>query len=524
MITGKSIAKGALIVMAATLLSRVFGFIREMIIAKYFGLSGVTDAYLVAFTVPSAVAMAISAAVSAGFIPVLNNYMVTEDRNNESEVTNTLLNFTFLTLLVVVSVSMIFAPLLVKLLAPGFHRDSVLLTIRLIRIMFPALIFISLMGLSSGFLNTRQHFLFPALAPIITSLFVIGSAVVLGPSMGIKGLAIGTMVGSAGQFLIQIPVMYKKGFRYKPVLTLSHPGVIRSLKLMTPVLIASMAPPLLLLIERGLASKLNTGSISALNYAFRLMQLPQGLFVMAVSVPLFPALSSFAAQRDFERLKQMMVKGLGILAIIMIPASAGLVALNVPIVRLLFERGAFEAKDTLPTAYALTFYALALLPLAFRDIFRRGFYAVQDTLTPVLITVLSFGINVILDLLLVKIMGIGGLAFGAAISVLIEVTVLYYIFNKKIDGLFDKQFALMLVKLLISSIIMGVSAFVCSDIIGAKLDLTANISRVIQVGTSIVFGLTTYLLTVAFLKVELAAEAWNIIKRQYRKLSNRHVN
>ncbi len=518
MITGKSIAKGALVVMAATLFSRLSGFIREMEIAGQFGSTGSTDAYLVAFAVPSGIGMAVAAAISAGFIPVLNGYLVSNDRNNAIKVANTLLNTIFTILLIFVALAMFFAPSLVKVLAPGFRGESVNLTVGLIRIMFPALIFTGLMGLASGFLNSHRHFLFPALGPMITNLVIIAFIIILGPSMEIKGLAAGAMAGLTCQFLFQLPVMYKKGFRYRLAFNISHPGVVKVFKLMVPVLIASLVPPLMVLVERGLASKLTTGSISALNYAFRLMQLPLGLFVTAVAVPLFPALSSFAAQKDFGRLKEIMIKGISILTLIMIPASAGLLALDEPVVRLLFQRGAFQAKDTVPTAYALAFYALALPPLAVRDIFRRGFYALQDTLTPVVITVAGLVLNIVLDLFLVKLMGIGGLALGAALSVLVEAVALYFMLDGKLAGLPGKSLLKLFLKLIAAAVIMGITAGFCSNIIGGITDIGAMQGRILQVGLSIALGLLIYFAAAFILKVEEIWEALTLVKGLYRKI------
>jgi len=195
MITGKSIAKGAMVVMGATLLSRLFGFFREMVIANRFGATGETDAYLVAFSVPVGVAMAVAAGISAGFIPVLNSYLVQQDREDANKVANTLINIVFVVLALTVGAAMAGAPFLVRLLAPGFSGEALALTVEMIRIMFPALAFVSLMGIASGFLNSHRHFLFPALGPLIASVFIIGAAVILGPAMGIRGLAVGTLAG-----------------------------------------------------------------------------------------------------------------------------------------------------------------------------------------------------------------------------------------------------------------------------------------------------------------------------------------
>lgn len=519
MITGKSIAKGAVIVMAATLFSRFFGLLRDIVIARQFGMTGATDAYTAITPVVSGVGMAIAAAVSAGFIPVFNDYLVTGERENANKVANTLLNAAFIILLLIVAAAVFFvpAPALVRFFAPGFQGESVPLTAGLIRLMMPAIIFTGLMGLASGFLNSLRHFLVPALGPLVTSTVVIASAFLLGHSMGIAGLTLGTVAGFACQFLVQLPVMYRKGYRYKPELAVLHPGAVRVFKLMVPVLIASLVPALILLVERRLASYLATGSISALYYASRLVQLPQGLFVMAVSIPLFPAFSTFAAQKDYTRLKETMVKGVGALALIMIPASIGLIALDEPIVRLLFQRGAFEAKDTVPTAYAMAFYALALLPLAVRDVFRRGFYALQDTFTPVLITVLAAALNIVLDFVLVKEIGLRGLALGWAISALAEALVLYKLMNGRVNGLPVKSFVSMLLKVLAASLVMGVGAYFCSLLVGARINLGTNFGRLVQVGSSIVVGLLLYVAAIIVLRVREIREVMEMARGAYRK-------
>lgn len=521
MITGKSIAKGAAVVMAATLMSRLLGLVREMKIAEYFGLKGGVDAYLVALSIPSGVGLALAAAISAGFIPVLSSYLVAGDRENASKVVNTLLNAILLIFVIITVAGVFFAPALAVRLAPGFDGESIRLTTELIKIMFPGIVFVGLMGLASGYLNSRQHFLFPALGPMITSIVIIVSLAVIGRSYGIKGLALGTTAGFICQFLVQLPVMYKKGFRYRPEFALSHPGVVKAFRLMVPVLVASLVPPVMVVVERRFASELTTGSIAALNYAFRLMQLPQGLFVMAVSVPLFPALSSFAAQKDFARLKEIMTKGVSILALIMIPATAGLIALDEPIVRLLFQRGAFEAKDTVPTAYALAFYALALLPLAVRDIFRRGFYALQDTFTPVVITVCSFILNVAFDLILVKIMGLGGLALGSALSVLTEAAVLYFMLNSKLREMPVKSFLILIGKLIAASLIMGIAAHFLSAVIGARIDMSSSRGKMIQVGVPILAGLAVYLGSLLVLRVKEVEEALHYLAGKTNLVSNK---
>jgi len=235
-------------------------------------------------------------------------------------------------------------------------------------------------------------------------------------------------------------------------------------------------------------------------------------------VPLFPALSAFAAQNRLDRLRETLVKGVKVLSLIMLPACAGLIALSVPIVRLLFERGAFNAGDTVPTAYALSLYALALLPFSVRDIFRRGFYSLQNTLIPVVITVAAFILNVVLDFILVRFMGIGGLALGAVLTALVEAAALYILLSGRLGELQGRSLAVLLAKLAAASVVMGVLTYFCGGIIGLRVDLGTGMGRMIQVAGAVIFGLIVYVAALAVLKVSEIREAMDMLRGMYKKV------
>lgn len=513
---GKKIARAAAVVMLATLFSRLFGFVRDTVIAGNFGATMQTDAYMMAFTIPSMVAMALAAAFNAAFVPVFNKYLADEQEEEAQVMASIIINILTVAFLVITGLALLYAPALVRLMAPGFNAEATRLTVIMIRIIFPGLIFIGLMGLASGMLNSYRHFLTPALGPMVTSIIIVAAIYFLSPRYGIVSVAIGTLLGYAGQFAVQIPVMARKGFRYRPAFNFSHPGVRRAFKLMGPVILAAALGQAAILVERRLGSGLVSGSISALNFAFRVTQLPQALFVTAVSVPLFPAIAGYAARGELAEVRETLVKGINFFALLLIPVIAGLIVLNKPLIRLLFQRGAFDAQATEMTALLLGIYALALFPLALRDILTKGFYALHDTVTPVAVTAVTVTVNIVLDFILVRSIGAGGLAVGAVAGIFINAGCLYFLLGRKIDGLAMGQVMWLLVKVVTASAVMAGTVYATSLALAAGLDLHTSTGRVLQVGVSALVGSLTYLVMILVLRVGEFYELINLF-RDYRK-------
>lgn len=498
----KSIAQAAVVVMLATLLSRLFGFVRNTVIAGRFGATLQTDAYMMAFTIPSMVAMALAAAFNAAFVPVFNKYLADEQEKDSRVMASTIINITIVFFLVLIGLALVYAPALVRLMAPGFNAEAARLTVIMIRVIFPGLLFIGLMGLVSGILNSYRHFLVPALGPMVTSIIIVITIYLLAPQYGIISVAIGTLLGYAGQFAVQIPVMARKGFRYRPVINLSHPGVRRTFKLMGPVILAAVLGQVVIFVERRLGSHLISGSISALSFAFQVAQLPQALFVTAVSVPLFPALAGYAAKGELVEVRETLVKGISFFALLLIPVIAGLIVLKEPLIRLLFQRGAFDAQATEMTAALLGIYALALFPLALRDILTKGFYAMHDTVTPVAVTACTVTVNIILDIILVRYIGAAGIALGSVISVLINAGCLYFLLGRKLHGLAWGQVLWLLAKVLAASAVMAVAVYVTSSTLAGWFDLLTATGRILQVGIAALVGFLIYLMMIILLRVK----------------------
>ncbi len=520
MSTKRSIAKAAMVIMLATLFGRFAGFIRETFIAAKFGASMETDAFLVAYTLPNILGITITGAFNAAFIPVFTQNLLGENRDKAWRLASSMLNIVFIAFAIISVVGIIFAPTVVKLMAPGFTGQTAELTTQLMRIMFPSLIFLALVGLTSGMLNALNHFLMPSLGPLVSSVAIIGSLFILVPSMGVYGLAVGTLVGFTGQFLVTMPELFKRKFRYSFNLDYRDPDIRRIGELIIPVLIGVGIGQINIIIDRILASGLNEGSISALNYAYRIMQLPLGLFVAAIAVPIFPALSEFAARQEMDKLKNALVKGMNVFALIMIPASVGLMVLATPIVRLLFQRGAFNPEDTTATAIALIFYSIGLVGYAVRDIMTRVFYAVEDTMSPVVIGGIGVAIHIILNIILVRFMAHAGLALATSIITFLNMLLLAYWLRRKIGSFFPVEAWLTWVKVCIASGVMAVSVWLVSAQLEPVALAWGTKGTALQVGSAIGTGALVYLGLILIFKVPEVNIIINLLRE---KLNSRKL-
>lgn len=433
----RQIARAALLVTALFMFSRLAGLAREMIISARFGTSAQLDAYQAAFRVPDLLFQLIAGgALGSAFIPVFTGCLTRRDLTGAWRLFSAVTNLVLILLTTLAAVMAFFAPWLVQtVLAPGFSAPQQALTAELIRWMLISTVIFGVSGIMMGVLNSFQHFLLPALAPVLYNLSIIAGAWFLAPRFGVFGLALGVIVGSALHLDMQLLGLWWYGAKYKATLGLRDPKVREVARLMGPRVIGLAAVQVNFWVNTLLASSLATGSLAALNYAWLLMLLPQGIVAQGVATAAFPTFAALRAQGRWGELRRTITGTLRGVLFLAIPAAAGLLAWGAPLVRLLLERGEFKPQSTQMTVAALTFYSLGLIGHSAVEILARAFYSLHDTRTPVIVGISTMALNVVLSLVLRGPMAHGGLALANTLAITLEMGLLLVLLSKGIGGL-----------------------------------------------------------------------------------------
>jgi len=464
------VVKAAWVVGLATLLSRVFGFIRDVVIAGFFGAGPATDAFFVAFRIPNLLRRLFAeGSLTIAFIPVFTGYL---KRSKKQAVELAGIAFTLLSIiLVLVSVvGVLLSPWIVRIMAPGFADvpDKYALTVFLTRLMFPYIFFISLVALCMGILNSFRHFAAPALAPVMLNICMIAAAFLLKDCFRepIISLAVGVMAGGVLQLAMQFPFLIRVGARLRPNFHFDHPGIKRIGVLMLPAVFGAAVYQASIFINTILASLLPEGSVSYLYYADRVVQLPLGVFAIAVGTASLPSFSEQMAGGNYEGLKDTISFSLRLILFVTIPAMIALIVLRVPIISVLFQRGKFDVSSTLFTAQALFYYAVGLWAFSCIRVIVSAFYALQDTRTPVKIAVAALLVNVIMSVVLMFPMKHAGLALATSIASAVNVVILAVILKRKVGRFLKKSFWISVFKTTLASGVMGLSIIAVNYTLG----------------------------------------------------------
>lgn len=454
----KGIAGAAGIVAFGTLISRVLGFVRDMVLANLFGATIAADAFYVAFRIPNMLReLFAEGSMSAAFIPVFTEYLSKRSRSEAKELASAAFTALFLLLCVIVTLGIALSPQIIQWIAPGFARDpyQFSLTVAMTRIMFPFLLFISLAALAMGILNSTRRFAPPALASgvfnVVSILFVFGFTSFLPEP--VYGAAIGVALGGLAQFLVQVPALYQEGFplSFRKTLRPLHPGVVQMGKLLLPTTLGLSVTQINVLVNTLLASYLAAGSVSYLYFGMRLIHFPLGIFAVALSTALLPTLSTQAAKGEIEGLRRTFSFGLRLVFFITFPAMMGLILFRVPIVHLLFEHGEFGRAATLGTATAVFFYSIGLWAFAGIRIVVPVFYSLQDTKTPVKVGFIAVIANLILNILLMGPLQHGGLALATSLSAILNFSLLLFILRKRVGRIDGKRILYSHMKVILAS-------------------------------------------------------------------------
>lgn len=503
------------ILAAGTLSSRILGFLRNIVLANLFGTGLRADVFLLALRIPNLFRDLVGeGAANSAVVPVLSEYRVKQDSKEFWRLVNVISLWALIILSMITLLGMIGAPVIVRLMAPGFvdQPGKVKLAVDLTRWMFPYLIFIGLTAQSMAVLHTFRSFVVPAFSPCLFNLAVIAAALLSERFLAepTYGLAVGVLLGGILQLAVQIPAMMKKGMTWQ-LTSLFHSGAKQCGRLLVPRIFGSGVYQLNLVVDTicaSLASIVGPGGISAIFYSNQLIQLPLGVFSFAIATAALPTLSMMVAQGEMEKFKKTVAFSLENIFFIMLPVSVMLFLLAQPLIRVLFERGEFNAYSTNITALSLMFFSLGLFSFGGLKILTTAFYALQDTRTPVKVAALALVLNAILNVVLMRPLAIGGIALASSLSAMIGFFVLLYSLQRRI-GSFSASFWQNVLKIIGASFL---TAGVMMLVQGLLKDWQVlEIFTVVLLGIS---GLATYGLTGMLLHIEQIERIWTKIFRK----------
>lgn len=497
-------AKAAGVVGAATMLSRIFGLLRDVVIAAFFGAGWKTDAFWVAYRIPNMLRRLLGeGALTISFVPVFTEYLQKKTKEESLELASVVFTILSIVLVVISALGIIFSPIIVGIIAPGFINDpqQFALAVFLNRLMFPYIFFIALVALCMGILNSFQHFSAPALSPVMLNIAMIAAALTLRDYFAepITALAIGVLLGGVLQLVMQWPFLVKFKVKLKTKIDLKHPGLKQIGYLFLPAVFSSSVNTLNVFVGTILASMLPYGSVTYLFYADRVMELPLGVFAIAIGTATLPSFSRHVAEQNIEELKSSLSFSLRLTLFLIIPSMVALMVLSQPIVSVLFQRGAFDARAAILTGQALICYSLGLWAFSIIRVYISAFYSLKDSKWPLKAALIAFGVNIIFSVLLMYPLKHNGLALANSFAVIINIFVLNMALKKKIGKFLDKLFYMSIAKIILSSLVMlGVILLINYYL---SWDITANFQdKAIYLLVTIVAGAFSFFIVAYFLK------------------------
>ena len=508
--------------------SRILGLLRDQVLAFYFGAGDAMDAFRVAFRVPNlARDLFAEGAMSAAFVPTFTHELTTGGKPRGWALANSVITALILITGVLVAAGAVFAEPLVRLFAPDFADipGKIELTILMARIMVPFLTLVALAAVFMGMLNALGHFFIPALSPAmfnVATILIVVLCVPLAPAIGVQPIvlvAIATLVGGLGQLVIQWRPLRREGYSYRPHIDFRDPSLRRVLLLMGPGTIGMAATQINVLVNTQFAAGEGTGAVSWLDYAFRLMYLPIGLFGVSIAAASTPALSRLAAVGDTARMRATVASAIGLMLVLNLPATVGLMVLAIPIVGLIFEHGRFTPADTVATARALQLYAIGLVAYSVVRIVSPAFYALRSSRIPVAASIISVVVNIALNIVLVRVMGYAGLALGTSLAAIVNAAVQLVLLRRRLDGIDGQRIMLTFVKVVAAAITMGAVAWYAEAVLNQSFPGASVPLQAARLTVVIVVSLGVLTAAAAILRLREFYEARDMVLGRLRRLN-----
>ncbi|THE09320.1 murein biosynthesis integral membrane protein MurJ [Bacillus timonensis] len=487
--------KTVVLVMLITIFSKLFGFARDMTLAYFYGTSNVSDAYLISLTIPELIFASIASGIATGYIPIFSKVKKEFGEKEGIRFTNNLINLLLVLCTIIVLIALVFAEPIVRIFASGFKGETLTLTVKFAQVSIFAIYMTGLIHIFSGYLQLKGNYVVPALVAFPMNILLVVS-IFLSNQFNIFILAIGTLIATLSQLFLLIPSLRKNGYRFRFELDLKDQYIKKMALLAMPVIIGVSMNSINVLIDRTLASQITEGGIAALNFATRLNGFVQGIFVVSISTVMYPLISKMALEKNVDGFKKMLGQSIVGIGFLVIPITIVFLIFTEQIIGLLLGRGAFDSDAVNLTSTALFFYSLGMLGLGLNQILSKSFYSLEDSKTPMINAGIAVVINIVLNVILSRYMGIGGLALATSIATTTSALLLFISLRRKIGSYGLKRIIISLIKILFASAFMGALSWYINKA------LNSSIHEALSLIISLAFGAILYLVIMFFMKVE----------------------
>lgn len=516
-----TITGAAIIIGAASFVSRIIGMLRDRMLAHHFGAGDIMDAYYAAFKIPDLVYnLLIVGALSAGFIPIFVE-LLTKDKKEAWRVTNAVINLLGILLVIICGILIIFTPQFLHLLVPGFEDEKFDLTVRLTRIMFVSPVLLGISSVVSGVLQSFKAFLVYSLTPIMYNIGIILGITVFVPLFGTIGLAYGVILGALLHLLIQIPSFIHHGFRYEGLLLWKNKHVRKIGMLMIPRTLGMATRQINFLAITIIASTLASGSIAIFSFADNLQSVPSGIIGISFGIAIFPTLAKLAAKNNIKEIRNRISETTQQILFLIIPLTLIFLLLRAQIVRVVLGTGAFDWNATIMTANALAWFSISLFAQSLIPMLARSFYALQDTWTPFVIGLISAGLNIAGALYAAPIYGINGLVAAYSLSMIFQVALLWIFLHHRLGSLYEGKIIVTLLKISIAAFFMALMTQLLKYPLSAMVDMQTFWGVLIQGAVSGMIGLLVYGAICNELRLKEMKHFQESLKKRWLKL--RHI-
>ncbi len=538
----KIIVSGAILIGITSLFSRLLGIYRDRLFSTTFGAGSGLDAYFAAFRIPDTIFnLIVVGAVSSAFIPLFTDFLVKKNPAGAFRLANNLINIMMLSLIAIAGIIFLIAPWLMPLLGPGMDQVTRDLTLNLTRLMLLSPVFFGISNIASGILNSYKKFFVYSLTPIVYNLAIIAGTIWLVPYWGIYGVALGVIIGSLFHWLIQIPSIMKLGYRYRPLIDWKDKALRRVLKLIAPRTLGLAVYQINLFVSTSIATTVALGAVSIYNFANNLQSLPYSVIGISLSTTAFPILSAAASAQDRREYVSTLSRTIRQIIFLIVPASILMLLLRAQIVRIILGAGQFDWEATILTASALGYFVISLFAQSLVPLLAKAFYAIQNTVIPMIVSIVSMAINIGLAFWLTESMGVAGIALAFSISSFINMIILLLVLHIKMGGLEDiriitSTFKVMIASLVMTFVVQGISINHGNTVLNVIPGVKALVANLVDMQTfwgvfaqatvAVLAGVLVYVFSSWLLKTEEMDLVYSLSKRMFfgRRPKKHQVN